>query len=491
MIRDQPLFWWFARSMWLVLKETAVLSIFSDGYSRNCEGVSRRELLKVGTLGLGGLTLSNMLSAKASASVGSGVVKNKSVVVLNLQGGPTHIETFDPKMTAPREYRAMFGEVKTNVPGVTYGHHFQQLSQLADRMAIVRSYRHGIGSHLTAAQHVIAGGNPTGAMMGALFARVAGVTHPKTGIPVNAILPPGAVGDQFKRLGSQASRVSSTGTLPKAYAPFDPSAGSEILKNMELSVSQRRLDDRRALLTRLDSLKRQADSSEGFAGADAFQQQAFDVIVGGIGDAFDLSKEDPETLRRYDTSHIDIPKALYKKKNKNLTNQSPITLGKQMLMARRLVESGCGFVTVTSSGWDMHGNAFGVDDGMPILGSAVDRAASAFIEDLAQRGMTDDVLFVITGEFGRTPRINKKGGRDHWGNLCTLAFSGGGLPMGQVIGQSDRTASVPAANPVSSGQVLATVMHTLIDVGQLRLESGIPTDISRALTENEPIPQLM
>ncbi len=467
-----------------------MLHIFTDGVIRNCESVSRREFLQIGSLGLGGLTLSGLMAAKSHAGQTGRVVKDKAVVVLNLQGGPTHIETFDPKMTAPREYRAMFGEVKTNLPGVTYGHHFPMLAQLADRMAIVRSYRHGIGSHATAAKHVMSGGNPTGAMMGSLFARVAGVTHPRTGIPMNSVLPPGAVGDQFKPLGAQTERVSDTGTLPKSYAPFNPSAGSEIVKNMELNISQKRLDDRRGLLSGLDRLKRQSESSEGFGGADAFQQQAFDVILGGIGDAFDLSKESPETLRRYDTSHIDIPKVLYKKKNKNLARQSPITLGKQMLMARRLVEAGCGFVTVTSAGWDMHGNAFGVDDGMPILGTAVDRAASAFIEDLAVRGMTNDVLLVITGEFGRTPRINKKGGRDHWGNLCTLAFSGGGLPMGQVIGQSDRTASVPASEPVTSTQVLATVMHSLIDIGQLRLESGIPTDIARALTESEPIPQL-
>lgn len=468
-----------------------MLKVLSDGFTRNCEGVNRREFLQVGTLGLGGMTLAGLLAAKSNAGQGGRVVKDKSVVVLNLQGGPTHIETFDPKMTAPREYRAMFGEVNTSLPGVTFGHHFPQLARLADRMAIVRSYRHGIGSHATAAKHVMAGGNATGATMGSLYSRIAGVTHPQTGIPSNAVLPPGAVGDDYKKLGAQTRRVTDTGTLPKSYAAFDPSAGSQIVKNMELNISEGRLDDRRGLLANLDRLKRQAETSEGLSGANAFQSQAFDVILGGIGEAFDLSNEHAETLRRYDTSHIDIPDYLYKKKNKNLRGQSPITLGKQMLMARRLVEAGSRFVTVTSAGWDMHGNAFGIDDGMPILGSAVDKAASAFIEDLEQRGMTDDVLFVITGEFGRTPRINKKGGRDHWGNLCTLAFSGGGLPMGQVIGQSNRTASVPAGDRVTSGQVLATIMGTLLDIGELRLQTGVPTEIARALTESQPIPQLV
>ena len=181
---------------------------------------------------------------------------------------------------------------------------------------------------------------------------------------------------------------------------------------------------------------------------------------------------------------------LWQKKNKNLLRQSPVSLGRQLLMARRLVEADCRFVTVTSAGWDMHGNAFGIDDGMPILGSAVDHAVAAFLEDLDERGLSERVLLVITGEFGRTPRINKKAGRDHWGNLCTLAFAGGGLPMGQVIGQSDRRAAVPAGEPVSTANVLATIMHTLLDIGRLRLESGIPSDIMRSLNEAQPIPRL-
>jgi uncharacterized protein (DUF1501 family) len=162
-----------------------------------------------------------------------------------------------------------------------------------------------------------------------------------------------------------------------------------------------------------------------------------------------------------------------------------------MLLARRLVEADCRFVTVTSAGWDMHGNAFGINDGMPILGPAVDRAASAFLEDLDRRGLSERVLLVITGEFGRTPRINKKAGRDHWGNLCTLAFAGGGLPMGQVIGRSDRGADAPAGQVVTSQQVLATIMSTLLDLGQVRLMPGVPTDIARALADATPIPQLV
>jgi len=465
--------------------------VVSNRVSSNCEGVSRREFIRVGSLGLGGLSLASLMRTRAALAAEGHVVSDKAVVVLYLQGGPTHIETFDPKMTAPSEIRAMFGEVATRLPGVTYGSHFPQLAQLAHKMAIVRSYGHGISSHAKASEHVITGGNPLGASMGSIYGRVAGLTNPATGIPNNTVITPGCIGSRYRNLGAQLERITPTGTLPTAFAPFDPSAGGEIIENMKLRIPEERLDDRRHLLVNLDRIKREIDASGALDGADKFQQQAFDVILGGVSEAFDLSKEDPRLVERYDTSHIDIPQELYRRKNQNLLKQSPITLGKQMLMARRLIESGCGFVTVTSAGWDMHGNAFGVDDGMPILGSAVDRAASVFLEDLEQRGLSDKVLLVITGEFGRTPKINSKGGRDHWGNLCTLAFAGGGLPMGQVIGASDRMAGVPDGDPVTSGNVLATVMHALFDIGLLRLETGLPSDLVRALTSNEPIPQLV
>lgn len=468
-----------------------MLTIGRGGSVRNCEGLTRRDLLQVGTLGLGGLSLSNLLRLDAQAGTGrNSIVKDKAIVMLNLQGGPTHIETFDPKMTAPSEYRAMFGEVKTTLPGVTFGSHFERLSQHAHNMSIVRSFRHGNSSHAKAAALVAAGGNPSGANMGSVYSRVAGLNNPQTGMPLCAVIQPGAVGDKYRSLGAQITRITGTGDLPSSYKPFDPSAGADIMKNMELRISETRLDDRRGLLSELDSLKRRVDSSAALSGTDEFQEQAFDVILGGISDAFDLSNEDPRILAEYSTTKVDIPKRLYKKKNKNLLKQSPVSLGHQMLMARRMVQAGCRFVTVTSAGWDMHGNAFGVDDGMPILGTAVDIAASAFLNDLDRLGLSNDVLLIITGEFGRTPRINSKGGRDHWGNLCTLAFAGGGLPMGQVIGQSNRTASVPASDSVTTHQLLATVMHYMLDIGELRLSSSIPSDILRVLTSGEPIPQL-
>jgi uncharacterized protein (DUF1501 family) len=463
----------------------------TSGRSRTCEGSTRRDFLRIGALGLGALSLADVFRLRARAATERlDFVRDKAVVVLNLQGGPTHIETFDPKMSAPVEYRAMFGETPTSLPGVTFGSHFPQLGALAHRMSIVRSFAHGNGSHASAAALVMAGGNPTGAQMGVLSSRIAGTNSKRTGMPSNVVLPPKACGDAYKDLGAQTDRVVQVGSLPSSYKPFDPSAGGQIIQNMKLNVPEARLADRRSLLSTLDGFKREVEAADALGGADEFQQQAFDVILGGISDAFDLSKEDPRTLARYDTSRFAIPPALLKKKA-NVPGQSPIALGRQMLMARRLVEADCRFITVTSAGWDMHGNAFGINDGMPLLGPAVDRAASAFLEDLEERGLSDKVLLVITGEFGRTPKINGKGGRDHWGNLCTLAFAGGGLPMGQVIGQSDRLAGTPDGDPITPSHLLATVMHALFDIGQLRLAAGVPTEILRAVTESAPIRELV
>ena len=455
------------------------------------DGMARRQFLRVGTAAIGGLTLSDLMAARAGAE-STGVLKDTSVVVLNLQGGPTQFETFDPNMDAPREIRSITGQVSTSIPGVTFGGTLPRLARLADKMAVVRSYRHGISSHGPAAMHVMAGGNPTGAMMGALFARVAGLTNAATGMPQNALVTAPAVGQRYKDLYANVQRVSQTGTLPAAYRPLDPSAGGEIVENMRLHVEGDRLDNRRALLRRLDGLRRRLDRSGIVEAADRFQQQAFDVLVRGVGEAFDLSKEDPRTVERYDTGAFE-PTDAVKRRNDYATQFSPIALGRQMLLARRLCEAGCGFVTVTCGGWDMHGGGkeFTMADGLASLTPAVDKAVSAFIEDVDQRGLSRRILLVITGEFGRTPRINKNGGRDHWGNLCTLAFVGGGLKMGQGVGRSARNGTRPASDPISSTSVLATVMHTLLDVGRVRLQAGTPQDVRRVVTSGQPIRELI
>jgi len=464
-----------------------MIRITSNDLASTCEGVSRREFLRIGALGLGGLTLPRMLAVAGEAT---SVVRDKAVVVLNLQGGPSQVETFDPKMTAPREYRAMFGEVKTSLPGITFGAQFPMLAKLANKMAVVRSYRHGIGSHGPAALHVAAGGNPTKACMASLYARVAGITNPRTGLPNNTIVIPAAISPDYKDLSAVPQRVTDTGTLPPAYKAFDPSKGSTLLEDMKLNLPAGRFDDRKSLLREFDQLRRRVDSQ--IENTSTFEQQAMNIVLRGMSAAFDLSKEDPRTLARYDTAAIK-PDAGTMKRNSYAKQFSPVALGKQMLMARRLVEAGCGFVTVTCTGWDMHGGGkeYTITDGMPVQAPAVDRAASAFIEDIIQRGLYEKVLLVITGEFGRTPKLNAKGGRDHWGNLCTLAFAGGGLKMGQIIGASNKTVSEPARDQVSSSQLLGTVMHTLLDIPNLRLRNNFPAEIQRVITNSQPIKQLI
>ena len=311
-------------------------------------------------------------------------------------------------------------------------------------------------------------------------------------MPQNVLVTPRAVGKQYKELYANVERVSQTGKLSPVYKPIDPSAGTEIIENMRLNIQGTRLDDRRSLLRQLDRLRRHIDSLAVLETVDQFQQQAFDVLMRGVAHAFDLSRENAKTVARYDTSGFE-PTDAVKRRNGYAAQFSPVALGKQMLLARRLCEAGCGFVTVTCGGWDMHGGGkeFTMADGLSSLTPAVDKAASAFIEDVEHRGLSEKILLVITGEFGRTPRINKNGGRDHWGNLCTLAFAGGGLRMGQVVGRSDRTASEPASEPISSANVLATIMHTLFDVPKVRLLPGVPREVEQVITSGQPIRELV
>ena len=490
-----------------------MLNLSTNGFNSDCEGYSRRDLLRIGALGLGGLTLPGLMAAREAVAAEGGYVNDKSVVFLFLRGGPTQNETWDPKMKVSDRYRAMFGEVKTKLSGVTFGSHFPKLAAMADQLAVVRSFQSGTGSHGAGRALVTNGGNAAKAAMGSVYARFAGSTNPRTGMPSNAIITPKSVGAEFAKLRNDAPEVLATGTLSSEYKAFDPGAGtsatatgkkgrrrkgrggkgSGLISDMQLKVPAGRLDERRQLLKQINNLRRGFDKN-GAADVGRFRKQAFDVILGGITDAFDLSKEDKKNIARYDTKQFDPGDAWKSKGTKNakkIPAFSPVALGKQMLLARRLCEAGCGFVTVTSGGWDMHGNAFGVNDGMPCLGSAVDHAVSTFLTDLKERGMSKKVLLVITGEMGRTPKINNKGGRDHWGRLTPLMLAGGGLKMGQVIGASDRQGGSPATDPYRVQNLLATIMHTLFDIGTLRVARGVPTDLTRLVTESEPIKELM
>jgi hypothetical protein len=450
-------------------------------------GLNRRGFLRVGGLALGGLTLPGLLAARAAAP--SRTLADRSVIFLFLHGGPTHIETFDPKMNAPVEIRSATGEVKTSLSGVTFGASFPKLARLADKLAVVRSYVPGDANHDI---KPVVCRDTAGANLGAVYARVAGLNHPETGMPTNIALFPRAVEESSQPAQMGFGNFTAVGPFGSTCAPFVPGSGGDLQKNMKLKLPLDKLEDRRALLRQLDQLKGPLEAGES-AGLDAARDKAFGIILKGVGDAFDLSREDPRVVARYDTAPLVRPENIDKKwKNYNFYVDNAKTLGRLLLLARRLCERGAGFVTVTTNFvWDMHSdvNNAPVAEGMRYMGPPLDHALSAFLEDVADRGLSEKILLVCCGEMGRTPRINKNGGRDHWGNIGPLLFAGGGLKMGQVIGQSARSGGEPASDPVRIKNVVATVLHSLFDVGQLRVTRGVPREILQ-MSEADPIPAL-
>jgi hypothetical protein len=455
-------------------------------------GYSRRDFLQIGGLTLGGLSLPALLAARAlGEETHRSLTTGKSVIFLFQQGGPSQFETFDPKMTAPEGIRSATGEIKTTLPGITFGGTMTQLARHAHRLAIVRSYLSGGGNHDI---KPLVSKDTLGANLGSLYSRIVGPTRPN-GMPTNAAVFPDAVDPKGPAVSNRFGTFASTGALGASYAPFIPGAGGDLQRNLKLNMKQTDLDDRRALLARLDNLKREIDSSGAIHTVDRFQQQAIDVILGGVADAFDLNKENPKTVARYDTSHFTQPHGWAKVSNgkKGWYNAHGRSLGKLLLLARRLCEAGCGFVTVnTAFVWDMHAdkNNLGVKEGMEAVGNPFDHAVSAFVEDLEARGLSDRILLVATGEMGRTYKINKRGGRDHWGRLTPLLVHGGGLPMGQVIGRSDSNGGSPASEPITAPQLIATIMNTVFDVGVLRITPGVPKDVLRVTTGSKPIAEL-
>lgn len=457
-------------------------------FDRRC---GRRSFLQIGSLALGGLALPDLLRTQALAGDRS-VVRDKSVIFLFLHGGPSQTETFDPKMTAPAGVCSATGEVQTAIPSVTFGASFPKLAQMADRVSVVRSYTTGNGNHDI--KPIV---NPVtlNANMGSLYSRVVGPNHPRTGLPSNAALFPRAVDPDAQPANMNFGRFDATGTLGSVYAPFVPGSGGDLQSNMKLSIPMSRLDDRRGLLRDLDRLRNHVDHSGRLEGVERLREQAYTTILGNAAAALDLSREDPRTLARYDTAPLVRPENISRRWN-NYNNyvDNARALGKLLLLARRLCEAGCGFVTVTTNFvWDMHAdvNNATIVEGMGYMGTPLDHALTAFLEDVELRGLRDKILLVASGEMGRTPKINKKGGRDHWGRLAPLLLAGGGLQTGQVIGQSTSDAGEPQSEPMTMDRLLATIMHTLFDIGELRLSPSVPSDVMRVLTGGEPIPGLL
>jgi hypothetical protein len=450
--------------------------------------LGRRDFLRVGSLALGGFSLPWLIPtthAGAKLSEAGKPVTDKSVVFLFLHGGPSQYETFDPKMTAPAEIRSATGEVKTAIPGITFGGTFPKLAKMADRLCIVRSFVPGDANHDI---KTIVGKDSFGANIGSAYASAAGGNHPSNGMPTNCVLFPRAVDPSAGSEQSGFGKFASHGPFTASSAPFQPDGNGSLKKDMKLNLPMDRLDDRRALLSGFDQLQRGMEAEA--ESMDSARQKAFSILLGGVGAAFDITKEDAKTMDKYDTARLfDTTKIDKKWNNHKHYADNARTLGKLLLLSRRLVERGAGFVTVTTNFvWDMHAdiNNAHMVEGKSYMAPPLNHAVSVFLDDLRDRGLEDKVLLVVCGEMGRTPRINGKGGRDHWGNLGPLLLAGGGLPQGVVIGKSSANGGEPNSDPVRISNLIGTIMHTLFDVGKLRITRGVSRELL-AMADYAPI----
>ena len=454
--------------------------------------VSRRSFLSVGSLALGGVALPDLLRAQETVKNLGGVAKDRTVVFLFMHGGPSQTETFDPKMGAPSGIRSMTGEIPTRLPGITFGSTFEKLARLNDQFSIVRSFTTQSGAHDS---KPIVSKQSYNAQIGGHYARVAGGSHPVTGMPRNIWLHPQAVNPEATDPIMKLGRFDVTGPLGPAFAPFQPSGKGDFRADMKLTVDPARLGDRKMLLNGLDQFRRTVESGKVTGGLDKFQSQAFETLTGGISEAFDITKEDPKVLARYDTAGLMDVERISKRWNNRPRYQNHVNnLGKLMLMARRLAERGAGFITVTTDFvWDMHADANNatMTEGMQYVGRPFDHAVSAFIEDVESRGLRDKILLVCCGEMGRTPKVNGKAGRDHWGGSAPLMLYGGGLKMGQVIGSSTKDGGEPASDRVTIPNLYTTLMEQLLDTGAVRAMAGIPPEVNNVISGAAPIKQLM
>jgi hypothetical protein len=427
-----------------------MLEIVDRHGGRNCQGMTRRSALRIGMSGLLGMSSAGLARLRAE---GAAANNGKSVILLWLDGGPSHMESYDPKPDAPREYRGPWKDMPTNVPGIHLSEKLPHHAKQADKMAFLRSVHHDTGDHFSGAHWMLTGrGGASGRdkepkfpSVGSYVSRVRGPNV--SGMPAYMGLP--AAQSIYLFPGYQGASY-----LGQRYNPFDVQPNQKYMgpgkgKIQEpaclglLSGDVRRLRGRMELLTDLDRLRRDVDTSGLMQAMDRYTQEAADVILGGRArDALTVDKEDDALRERYGRN----------------------VWGHYTLMARRLVEAGVTFVTVDMPHWDDHAN---LEKGIVPKLAAMDQAASALVEDLADRGLLEDVLVLVMGEFGRTPRINKGlpnvpiPGRDHWGNVFSVMMAGGGVKGGQVVGASDSKAEYPVERPLIPGDILSTVYHVL------------------------------
>jgi hypothetical protein len=427
-----------------------VLRINLGGKKRYCDGVSRRSFLQIGAAGIATASLAEIARARALSSSSK---SNTRVILIWLDGGPSHMDMYDMKPDAPSEYRGLWRPIKTNVSGVEISELFPLQAKVADKFSIIRSLHHGSGDHFTGGHYVLTGrGGASGAdttgkspFIGSIATRVTG---PRTaGMPPQVAVPyamsiglrPGYFGANY--LGVQHNPFETEG---------DPNNANFKVRNLDLpaQVTVDRLGDRQALSKQLDHISRQLEVSATSRAISKFESQAYELVVGPQArKAFDLAQEKDETRDRYGRD----------------------SWGQSVLLARRLTEAGTTWVTCHFGGWDHHWDLQkGYENYLP----KVDRCVSALLEDLAARGTLQKTLVLLTGEFSRTPRMNDGGnggapmsmgtpGRDHWGAAMFCLIAGGGVQGGRIIGSTNRLGEAPKDCPVSCADLHHTIFHTL------------------------------
>jgi hypothetical protein len=452
------------------------------GSGRYCDGVDRRSFLKLGVAGMASLGLPQVLQAREQSARAAGT-KNTSVILLWLDGGPSHMDLYDLKPDAPVEYRGIWRPIRTRVPGFDIGELFPKQARVTNLFSMVRSLHHDTGDHfagghrmLTTKDMGVSGVNQGQKFpgIGAIVSRELGARRPGmppyVGVPnIHSIgLNPGYHGGHM--LGAHHNPFQ-TGS--------DPNTPRFSVQNLNLArgLSLDRLEDRRTLTQHFDTTRRGLENHGTVEAMDRFSQEAFAFVTGPTARrAFDINLEDPRVRDMYGRN----------------------TFGQSTLLARRLVEAGATFVTAVFSGWDHHWN---LQEGMERYLPMVDSAVSGLFQDLETRGLLDQVLVVLCGEFSRTPRMNDGGnggpprsmgtpGRDHWGNSMFCLLGGGGLKGGQVIGSTDRLGTRPHTRPLTPSNIHATIYQVLGIDPRLQLldPSGRPVNV---LDDPTPIRELL